>query len=71
MQIAIYDHVGNEIDIAYNVESAISVLYGDLSSHDGHARRVVCPGAVARQLRYEAAINADCFGIPVDMIESV
>lgn len=71
MQIIIKDWQGNEIDTAYNIESAVSVLYGDLSTHDGHARQVTCPASCYDQLQYEARINADCYGIPLDTIRII
>lgn len=69
----IIDADGQLIDAAGNVESAESVLYGDLSYHDGRARVVRVPmgddDALAR-LRYAAEINADCFGLPLDRVET-
>jgi len=67
--ILILDADGEVIDRAGNVESAVSVLYGDLSYHDGRARKVICPAEHVSRLRYESRINADCWGIPLDSIE--
>ena len=75
--IVITDADGEVIDAAGNVESAVSVAYGDLG--DG-ARPFTfhvpnpCPDTmhdaydVASRLRREAEINADCWGIPVDAV---
>lgn len=65
----IRDCDGGVIDYASNVETVTAILYGDLSTHDGTYRAVDCPDAEsAERLRYEAKINADCYGIPVDVI---
>ena len=68
--IAIFDHAGALIDRAGNVESAASVLYGDLSAHDGHARRIVAPREDCARLLAYASENADCYGIPLDIVEA-
>lgn len=62
---------GSVIDRAANVESTVSVLYGDLSYHEGSARTILCPAEYVSRLRYEARINADCWGIPLDMVKAV
>jgi hypothetical protein len=69
--IRIYDGSGEMIDCAGNVESAESILYGDLSQHDGTARTIYAPDADMARLAYLAGINADCFGIPVDNVLSL
>ena len=66
--IVIYDRNGL-IDRARNVEGAVSVLYGDLSTHPGTPRRILCDPEHAAYLRWEAELNADCFGIPVDVVK--
>lgn len=69
--IAIYSSNGELIDQCGNVDSAVSVLYGDLSTHDRSARRIVCPASMAKELEYNARINADCWSIPLDTVETV
>lgn len=74
--IAIFTEDSELIDRAGNVETAVSVLYGDLSDHDGRPRIIQVPidsvfDKDAERLAYEADINADCWGIPVDTIERV
>ena len=59
------------IDRAANVESAVSVLYGSiLDRHDGKPRRIVAPESMVDRLRAEAEANADCWGIPIDIVEA-
>lgn len=66
--ITINTHDGALIDQAGNVESALSILYGDLSDHDGKARTIFAPPELVEALAYHASINADCFGIPIDVV---
>ena len=66
--IAIYSSAGELIDRAGNVESAESILYGDLSAHDGHARVIFAPPQDVGRLESLARINADCWDIPVDSV---
>ena len=68
----VYASDGTHIDSVGNVESLDSVLYGDLSSHDGHPRIIHVPHGMdddAARIQYLIDINADCFGIPHDLIE--
>lgn len=67
--IIILDADGALIDRTSNVESAESVLYGDLASHDGRPRLVTAPAEDVDQLRYLARINADCYGLPLDRVQ--
>lgn len=60
---------GKVIDRAANIESAVSVLYGDLSRHDGLPRTILCPADSVGRLEYHTDINADCFGIPLDIVK--
>lgn len=66
--ISIYSSDGELIDRAGNVESAESVLYGDLSQHDGSARTIFAPDADIARLESLARINADCWDIPQDIV---
>lgn len=71
--IAIYEDMGVswvELDRTSNIESAISVLYGDLSTHNGEARLIRCPAEYVERLQHEAELNADCYGIPVDIVKA-
>jgi len=69
-QITIRDHEGNLIERTDNVEYAVADLYGDLNYHDGHARTVIAPPKWVGPLTYEAEIQADCFGIPIDIVKA-
>jgi len=66
--IRIIDADGDLLDACGNTESAASVLYGDLSYHDGRARTIYAPEQYVDQLKWEAEINADCWGIPLDRV---
>lgn len=66
--IRIYDAQGAMIDCAGNVESVESVLFGDLSVHDGEPRTIYAPDDLIPRLEHLAAINADCWGIPKDVV---
>jgi hypothetical protein len=69
--IVIWTHDYELIDRAGNVESAVSVLYGCiLNRHDGKPRRIVAPASMVDRLRAEAEANADCWGIPIDIVEA-
>lgn len=59
---------GDWVDSAGNVETATSLLYGDLSEHDGEPRTIYAPAALCRVLESEARVNADCWDIPVDHV---
>lgn len=67
--IKIQSSSGESIDEAGNVESAVSILYGDLSTHDGNARTIFAPAEYCQALRAAAAENADCWGIPLDIVK--
>lgn len=67
--IAIYSQDGELIDRAGNVESAESVLYGDMSDHDGSPRTIYAPENDIQRLEYLAKINADCWNIPLDIVK--
>ncbi len=69
--IMMFTNGGVEIDRAANIESAISVLYGDLSGHDDNARLVFAPAEFTGGLRHHAHLNADCFNIPVDHVHTL
>lgn len=72
--ILVYRGDGTLIDAAGNRESAESVLYGDLSDHDGQPRIVQVPQEMTdliEYLQWAAETNADCFGIPEDVIQPV
>jgi len=73
--IYIYDQEGELIDwTEHSVDSALSVLYGDLSMHEGGPRTVILTGDLAESrpiINYmvrESEINSDCWGIPADNI---
>lgn len=71
--IVITERDGTVIDRTATVDSAFSVLYGDLSTHSGASRRIVVPRGpdwdfVADVMQIEAELNADAFGIPTDII---
>ena len=74
--IVITDAKGERVDAAGNVESAVSVAYGDLDGARPFTFHVPNPYPdamhdaydVADRLRLEAEINADCWGIPVDAV---
>ena len=59
------------IDTADNVETAVSILYGDMSEHDGQQRIIFASDELVSQMEYEARINADCWGIPVDVVQNI
>lgn len=67
--IHIFDSTGAPIDRAANVGSAESVLYGFLAQHDGNARTIYAPPGDVARLKHLAAINADCWGIPLDVVK--
>ena len=66
--IRMEEYDGTLIDQAGNVESAVSVLYGDLSDHQGQARKIFAPSQYVGLLRTEANNNADCWNIPIDEV---
>jgi hypothetical protein len=71
--ITITEQDGTLIDRVANHETAVSVLYGDLSYHKGTPRTVTVPAspdwdARAAYLENDTFINADCWGIPLDQI---
>ena len=66
--IRIIDADGELIDACDNMETAACILYGDLSYHDGQARTIYAPERFENALKHEAAINADCWGIPLDKV---
>jgi hypothetical protein len=72
--IVMFTEQGEHIDSALDAESAASVLYGDLTYHEGHPRIIQIPhdrDDLAEAMARHAAINADCWGIPLDTIERV
>ena len=69
--ILIFTSAGIEIDRAGNVESAVSVLYGDMSTHDGQPRQIFAPPTEAKRLRKHAALNSDCYQLPIDAVHTL
>ena len=72
----IFTETSEFVDACDDTDTLGSILYGDLSYHEGTPRIIQIPlgdegDEAAEQASYLARINADCFGIPLDTIERV